>query len=68
MLIYVFFGCLSYPNTEATAPRKLASRSARCVFLGYPMDQCSYKCYNPETKRVIITRHVYFDESYFPFM
>lgn len=62
------FGCLCYPNTAATAPHKLASRSARCIFLGYPMDQRGYKCYNPKTKRVIISRHVYFDESCFPFV
>jgi hypothetical protein len=31
------------------------------------MDQRGYKCYNPETKRVIISRHVYFDETCFPF-
>lgn len=61
------FGCLCYPNTAATAPHKLAPRSARCVFLGYPMDQHGYKCYNPETRRVIISRHVFFDESCFPF-
>jgi hypothetical protein len=37
------------------------------VFLGYPLDQRGYKCYNPETKRVIISRHVFFDETCFPF-
>ena len=61
------FGCLCYPNTAATAPHKLAPRSARCIFLGYSLDQRGYKCYNPMTKRVIISRHVYFDETCFPF-
>ena len=32
------------------------------------MDQRGYKCYNPLTKRVIISRHVYFDETCFPFV
>jgi hypothetical protein len=29
------FGCKYYPNLSATAPHKLAPRSALCVFLGY---------------------------------
>lgn len=62
------FGCLCYPNTTATAPHKLSPHSVRCVFLGYPQDQRSYKCYNPATKRVLISRHVYFDETCFPFV
>jgi hypothetical protein len=32
------FGCACYPNTSVTAPHKLASRSYRCVFLGYSSD------------------------------
>lgn len=62
------FGCLCYPNLASTAPHKLAPRSTKCIFLGYPLDQKGYKCYNPMTKRVIISRHVTFDETCFPFM
>jgi histone deacetylase 1/2 len=62
------FGCLCYPNLTSTAPHKLAPRSVRCVFLGYPLDQKGYKCYNLESKRVIVSRHVYFDETCFPFV
>jgi histone deacetylase 1/2 len=62
------FGCLCYPNIASTAPHKLAPRSVRCVFLGYPLDQKGYRCYNLENKRVIVSRHVYFDETCFPFV
>lgn len=55
------FGCLCYPNIAATSPHKLTSRSLACVFLGYPTDQKGYKCYDP------VSRHVYFNESVFPF-
>ncbi|KAI3725993.1 hypothetical protein L1987_65790 [Smallanthus sonchifolius] len=30
------FGCACYPNTSATQPHKLHTRSVRCIFLGYP--------------------------------
>jgi histone deacetylase 1/2 len=30
------FGCLCYPNISSTAPHKLAPRSTKCIFLGYP--------------------------------
>lgn len=61
------FGCLCYPNTAATTPHKLAPRSTACIFLGYPAESKGYRCYNPETRRVITSRHVLFDEALFPF-
>jgi hypothetical protein len=61
------FGCRCYPNTAATAPHKLVTRSQPCIFLGYPADTKGYRCYNPECRRVLTSRHVHFDESCFPF-
>lgn len=61
------FGCLCYPNTSATARHKLAPRSTACVFLGYPSSHKGYRCLNLSTRRVIISQHVVFDESSFPF-
>jgi len=61
------FGCSCYPNLTATAPHKLAPRSTLCVFLGYPPDHKGYRCLDLNTNRVIISRHVVFDETTFPF-
>ncbi|XP_021309205.1 uncharacterized protein LOC110432736 [Sorghum bicolor] len=61
------FGCACYPNTTATAPHKLAPRSTLCVFLGYSPDHKGYRCYDLTSRRVLISRHVVFDESIFPF-
>lgn len=61
------FSCLCYPNLQATSPHKLAPRSTACVFLGYPPDHKGYCCLDLSTRRIIISRHVVFDESVFPF-
>ncbi|WVZ85197.1 hypothetical protein U9M48_032147 [Paspalum notatum var. saurae] len=59
------FGCVYYPNTSATAPHKLVPRSTRCVFLGYSPDHKGYRCFDLTSRRVLISRHVVFDESVF---
>ncbi|KAF8692258.1 hypothetical protein HU200_039863 [Digitaria exilis] len=61
------FGCACYPNTSSTAPHKLAPRSTLCVFLGYSPDHKGYRCFDLSSRRVIISRHVVFDESVFPY-
>ncbi|WVZ67851.1 hypothetical protein U9M48_016875 [Paspalum notatum var. saurae] len=61
------FGCLCYPNMQATSKHKLAPRSTACVFLGYPPSHKGYRCLDLSTRRIIISRHVIFDETTFPF-
>jgi hypothetical protein len=70
------FGCACYSNTSATAPHKLPPflsvclpwfRSCRCVFLGYLFDHKGYRCLDLTTNCLLISRHVVFDESSFPF-
>lgn len=48
-------------------PHKLHPRSMRCIFLGYPPDHQWYRCNDPSTDRVLVSRHVVFDETVFPF-
>ncbi|KAK1561241.1 hypothetical protein QYE76_000084 [Lolium multiflorum] len=59
--------CLCYPNIASTAPHKLSARSMACVFLGYPSNHRGYRCLNPVTGRIIVSRHVVFDETVFLF-
>ncbi|KAI3796959.1 hypothetical protein L1987_39646 [Smallanthus sonchifolius] len=61
------FGCLCYPILPATTIHKLESRSNPCVFLGYPSHHRGYKCLDLKTHKLIISRHVVFDETIFPF-
>jgi hypothetical protein len=60
------FGCTCYPNTTATAPHKLSPRFTRCVILGYSADHKGYRCLDLTTNRLIVSRHVVFDEDNFP--
>jgi hypothetical protein len=60
------FGCACYPNTSATAPNKLSPRFTRCLFLGYSPDHKGYRCLDLTSHRIIISRHVAFDEDVFP--
>jgi len=61
------FGCTCYPNLSATTPHKLAPRSTLCAFLGYSPDHKGYRCLDLNTNRVIVSRHVVFDETTFLF-
>jgi hypothetical protein len=61
------FGCACYPNMSSTAPHKLAPRSSLCVFLGYSSEHKGYRCLELESNRILTSRHVVFDESFFPF-
>jgi hypothetical protein len=60
------FGCFCYPNLSATS-HKLPPCSSLCVFLGYPSGHKRYHCLDLSTIHVIVSRHVTFDESSFPF-
>jgi hypothetical protein len=61
-----FFDCACYPNIAVTAPHKLVPRSTRCVFLGYSTNHKGYRCLDLSTNRLIVSRHVVFDEDSFP--
>jgi len=61
------FGCKCYPNLSAATAHKLAPRSAMCVFLGYSAHHKGYRCLDLSSNRIIISRHIVFDESSFPF-
>lgn len=61
------FGCLCYPLIPSTSRNKLQARSTPCVFLGYPSNHRGYKCYELSSRKIVISRHVVFDENIFPF-
>ncbi|KAJ0083678.1 hypothetical protein Patl1_29526 [Pistacia atlantica] len=56
------FGCLCYPLLKPYNTTKMETKSTPCIFLGYSPNQNAYKCMDPLTKRIYISRHVTFDE------
>ena len=54
------FGCLAYAHVHNG---KLEPRSIKCVFLGYKPGVKGYKLWCLETKKVIISRDVIFNET-----
>ena len=61
------FGCACWPSLRKYNSHKLEFRSKMCVFLGYSPLHKGYKCLDPATGRVYISRDVIFDETKYPF-
>ncbi|CAL9098108.1 unnamed protein product, partial [Musa textilis] len=61
------FGCLCYPYLRPYASHKLTPRSKPCIFIGYSLEYNAFRCYEPHTQKVFLSRHVIFVESSFPF-
>lgn len=60
------FGCAAYAYAKTAKLKKLDPRSVKCVFLGYCSDRKAFRLYSLETRRLVISRDVTFDESVFP--
>lgn len=52
------FGCIPYVHI----PRKLQLRRRKCIFMGYPEGANGYKLWRPETRKVVISCDVIFNE------
>ena len=55
-----FFGCTAYAHVDNG---KLEPRAIKSIFLGYKSSVKGYKLWNPQTKKVIISRNIIFNES-----
>ncbi|KAL0744686.1 hypothetical protein Bca101_100787 [Brassica carinata] len=57
------FGCVSYVMVPGEMRNKLEPKSIRTMFIGYSSSQKGYKCIDPKTRRVHVSREVKFTES-----
>ncbi|KAK9073175.1 hypothetical protein SSX86_007499 [Deinandra increscens subsp. villosa] len=60
------FGCRVFPYLRDYSAHKLAPRSLPCIFLGYASNYKGFRCLEPTSNRVYITRHAKFDENVYP--
>ncbi|KAJ9547419.1 hypothetical protein OSB04_019962 [Centaurea solstitialis] len=59
------FGCLCYPHL--TTSHKLQPSTTPCFFLGYLTYHWGFRCLVLSSRKIIISRHIIFDETVFPF-
>lgn len=57
------FGCIAYAHVPDEKRKKLDDKGEKCVFLGVSTQSKAYKLYNPNTKKIIISRDVVFDDE-----
>ena len=56
------FGCVVYVHSKNQS--KLDPRAEKYVFIGYASSKKGYKCYNPATRKIIISMDVTFLENH----
>lgn len=56
------FGCTCFVLIPGSQRNKLEAKSIKALFIGYSANQKGYKCYVPDTRRVMVSRDVKFME------
>jgi histone deacetylase 1/2 len=51
------FGCHVYPFLRDYMPNQFSPRSIRCILMGYRTFYKGFRCLDPSTSRIYITRH-----------
>ena len=63
LVIHGFFGCGAHASIPDQKRGKLDGKSTRSLFIGYPDGYKGYKLYDPNIRKVFISRDVVFDEN-----
>ena len=54
------FGCTAFPHVPKDERKKLNSKAAKCIFLGYGSETKGYRLYDPKQRRVFHSRDIIF--------
>jgi transposase InsO family protein len=62
------FGCIAHVHVLDEKRSKLDPKVEKCIFIGYSLEQKGYKCFNPSTQKLQMSKDVVFDEmvSWYP--
>jgi hypothetical protein len=62
------FGCIAYMHLPNEKRSKLDPKAEKCIFIRYSLKQKGYRCFNPSTRKLQVSRDVMFDEmvSWYP--
>ena len=61
------FGSKCFPYTWDTRQHKFDPKTVLYIFVGYSDKHKGYKCFHPSSRIFFISRHVVFDELFFPY-
>ena len=56
------FGCIAYVHVPDELRTKLDPKAEKCIVIGYSLEQKGYRCYNPVTQKLWVSRDVMFDD------
>ena len=57
------FDAITYIHIPDEKRHKIDPKSEKCILVWYSLEPKGYKCFNPSTKKVRVSRDVVFDES-----
>jgi hypothetical protein len=58
----IVFGCITCMHVPDEKISKLDPKAEKCIFIGYSLEQKGYRCFNPSTRKLQVSRDVVFDE------
>jgi hypothetical protein len=65
---FIVFSCIAYVHVPDEKRSKLDPKTEKCIFIRYSLEQKGYRCFNPSTRKLQVSRDVMFDEmvSWYP--